>query len=157
MKHKTSHFFLLSASGVLLFTALAKVVSTFGKSGILVYPDPITGVSFSHLLIATSGIEFVVAGVCAFGKSRPFRAMLVAWLATSFLAYRVGLHILGWHRPCSCLGNLTDAIHISPQVADNVMKGVLAYLLAGSYWILFSHWRKSKLSQSMVVRQNARV
>ena len=71
--------------------------------------------------------------------------MTIAFLATNLAVYRSALWFIGWHRPCNCLGNLADALHVPPQVADNVMKGVLAYLLIGSYGTLFWLWRqKSK-------------
>jgi hypothetical protein len=40
------------------------------------------------------------------------------------------------------MGSLTDTLHISPVVADNIMKVVLAYLLIGSYVTLFWLWRQ---------------
>jgi hypothetical protein len=46
-------------------------------------------------------------------------------------------HTLAIAKPCKCLGNLTDAIHIPPQTAESVMKITLAYLLVGSYVTLF--------------------
>ena len=57
---------------------------------------------------------------------------------------RFGLWWMGWHKPCNCLGNLTDALHLSPQTADNIMKVVLAYLLIGSYGLLFWGWWRRK-------------
>jgi hypothetical protein len=70
---------------------------------------------------------------------------VIAWLATNFFVYRCGLWWMGWHRPCSCMGNLTDALHIRPEVADNIMKVILAYLLIGSYGLLFWQWRANRL------------
>ena len=64
---------------------------------------------------------------------------MIAGLSTLFAVYRIGLWSLGWHRPCSCLGNLTDALHLSPVIVDNVMKVLLAYLMIGSYSILGLH------------------
>ena len=58
--------------------------------------------------------------------------------------YRIGLWWIGWQKPCSCLGNLTDALHISPQVADNVMKGLLAFMLIGSVSLLILHQRQGR-------------
>jgi hypothetical protein len=66
----------------------------------------------------------------------------LAWLSTSFLIYRFGLVWAGYHKPCPCLGNLTDALHIPPQTADTAMKIILAYLLIGSYATLFWLWRQ---------------
>jgi hypothetical protein len=85
--------------------------------------------------------EIVIALVCFFSKRQTLALWLVAWMSTNFLVYRIGLWWMDWHRPCSCLGSLTDALHLSPQVADNIMKVILAYLLAGSYGLLFWQWR----------------
>jgi hypothetical protein len=90
------------------------------------------------------GIEVAVALVCIFSKRTWLPAGLVAWLATGFLAYRIGLVAVGYHRPCSCMGNLTDALHIPPQTADTAMKIILAYLLIGSYASLFWLWRQHR-------------
>jgi hypothetical protein len=54
-----------------------------------------------------------------------------------------------YHKPCPCLGNLTDALHISPQTDNPLVKIILGYLLIGSYTTLFWLWwqiRKSPLS-----------
>jgi hypothetical protein len=42
------------------------------------------------------------------------------------------------------MGNLTDLLYISPRAADNIMKGVLAFLLLGSYGILLREWRQRR-------------
>jgi hypothetical protein len=39
------------------------------------------------------------------------------------------------------MGNLAGMLHLSDQAADNIMKGVLAFLLVGSYLLLFLGWR----------------
>jgi hypothetical protein len=83
--------------------------------------------------------------VCIFSKRTWLPAGLLAWLATSFLIYRIGLVAIGYHRPCHCLGNLTDALHIPPQTADTAMKIILAYLLLGSYATLFWLWTQRKI------------
>src|ERR1022692_729687 len=43
---------------------------------------------------------------------------------------------------CACLGNLTDALHISPQTAETAMKIILGYLPLGSYCRLFWPYRR---------------
>jgi cbb3-type cytochrome oxidase subunit 3 len=47
------------------------------------------------------------------------------------------------------MGNLADALHIPPQIADTAMKIILAYLLIGSYATLFWLWRQ-KRKQSVI-------
>jgi hypothetical protein len=138
--------FFYSAAIVLLVTAMAKFISSFGHGIILQTRDPLTGFQFQDLFRLVGSIEFAVALVCVFSKRISLPAGFVAWLATNFLAYRIGFAAVGYHRPCSCLGNLTDALHISPQVADTSMKIILAYLLLGSYASLFWLWRQRNKS-----------
>ena len=144
MQRKLISVFICSAGVLLLATAIAKLVSAGGSARILQYPDPILEISFRNVFWIVGITELIIAFVCFLGKRLGLQSVLVAWLATSFLAYRLGLWWSGWQRPCSCLGNLVDAIHISPQVADNVMKGVLTYLLIGSYATLFWLWKQRK-------------
>jgi hypothetical protein len=90
--------------------------------------------------------EIVIAAICFFSKWQTLALGLVAWMSTNFLVYRLGLWWMNWKKPCSCLGNLTDALHISPQTADNIMKVLLAYLLIGSYGLLIWQWQKRRVA-----------
>lgn len=139
-----SRRFIISSGVVLSITGIAKIWSSFGEARILVVPDPLISIELGHLLTLVGTAEVIIASVCLFSRRQLLSIVSVAWLATSFVVYRLGLLWLGWHRPCSCLGNLTDAIGVSPQAADNVMKGVLAYLLIGSYTAVFLLWRQRK-------------
>jgi len=141
---KIARLFICSAAMLLLLTAISKFISSMGHGPILYIHDPLTDFKFRNLFRIVGGIEIAVALVCIFSKRTWLSAGLVAWLATSFLAYRIGLAVIGYHRPCSCLGNLTDALHIPPQTADTAMKIILAYLLIGSYATLFWLWRQRK-------------
>jgi len=110
------------------------------------------GISFGHLMLAVGGIELVIASICPFDKYETLKLELIAWLGTSFVVYRLGLCWMEWRKPCSCLGNLTDALHIQPQTADTAIKIILVYLLAGSYTCLFWLWRQRKKSTSAGVQ-----
>lgn len=141
---KIARLFLYSAAAVLLVAAMAKLISSTGQGKILLQADPLTGFQFGELFRIVSGIEVAVALVCFCSKRIWLSTGLVTWLATSFFAYRIGLMLVGWHKPCNCLGNFTDALHIPPQTADTAMKIILAYLLIGSYASLFWLWRQRK-------------
>ena len=140
------------SSGALLFiTAIAKLVSAGGNARILQMADPILSIPFRHVFWIVGALELIVAFICFFSKRLGLQAGFVAWLATCFLSYRLGLLWVGYHKPCSCLGNLTDALHIPPQIADDAMKIILAYLLIGSYGTLFWLWRQRKKAISSSV------
>ncbi|OQA30465.1 MAG: hypothetical protein BWY57_02830 [Betaproteobacteria bacterium ADurb.Bin341] len=141
---RIARLFLYLAGVVLLLAGAAKCLSSFGHARILLERDPIVGFEFRTLFWVVGGIEFAVALVCFLSRRIWLSAGLVAWLATSFLAYRFGLWRIGYHKPCSCLGNLTEMLHVSPPAADAAMKVVLAYLLIGSYGLLLWQWRRGK-------------
>ncbi len=133
-------WFSLSSGLILLITGAAKIWSGLGRAHVLGRVDPILGLSFGHLMLLAGVLEIIVAGLCLAFPSKTLPLILVAWLATNLLAYRLGLWWLGWQRPCNCLGAFTDAIHLSPHVADTLMKAILAYLLIGSYAVVI--WRR---------------
>lgn len=138
-------FFVRTAGIVLGITGIGKIWSACGYSKLLTTIDPVLGISFKPLLLFVGSAEIAVAGIC-FCKSKLGLAVgIIAWVATIFAVYRVGLSWLGWNLPCSCLGSVTAALHIPPQVADNIMKGVLAYLLVGSHGLLLRRvWRTGR-------------
>jgi hypothetical protein len=141
--HRLRRWFVFTSAGVLFLTALAKLWVAFGSSKILKLDDPIMGVSFRYLVLTAAILELAVAVACIFGKLSKLAVGLIAWLSTCFLIYRVGVWWMGWHRPCGCLGTLSDALHIRPELADNIMKVVLVYLLVGSYAFCFFQRRLS--------------
>ena len=145
--------FLWSAGALLLTTAIGKLVSASGSAHILKTSDPVLFLPFRDVFWIVGTIELFVAFVCFFGKRIQVQAGLLAWLSTSFLLYRFGLLYVGYHKPCSCMGqgNLIDALHITPQTADTMMKFVLGYLLVGSYATLIWLWKKNAKSSSMAL------
>lgn len=148
MKKSFSHCFILSAGAILAITGIAKIWSGLGSSKFLQVIDPIIGLTFGHLMLAVGVGEIVIALFCFSSKRQTLALVLVAWVSTTFLVYRLGLWWMNWKSPCGCLGNLTDALHISPQNADGVMKGVLAYLLIGSYFLLIRQWLQKSAGDS---------
>ena len=134
--------FVFSAGILFLCTALAKLISATGTARVLQLHDPVFLVSFRTLFWLVGTIELVVAGVCLFGRNLFLQMISVAWLATSFLIYRLAVLWIGYEKPCPCLGNLTSSLHLSSQTAESVLTKILAYLFIGSYATLFWLWRQ---------------
>jgi len=144
--YRIIRLFIYSAGVLLLATAVAKLVSASGSAHVLQNSDPIFSISFRDVFRIVGTLELIVAIVCLLGRRMGLQIGLVACLSTNFVLYRFFLFWIGWHKPCPCLGNLTDALHIPPQIADMTMKIILAYLLIGSYATLFWLWRQRKKS-----------
>ena len=143
---KMTRLFLYSVAVILMSTAAAKIISSFGHSRILLEHDPVSGFIFRDLFRVVGVMEIAIGFTCYFRKRFLVSASLVAWLATSFLIYRIVLLWAGYRKPCPCLGNLTDMLHISPQATDTAMKIILGYLLLGSYATLFWLWKTNPKS-----------
>jgi hypothetical protein len=137
----TKRLFLLTAGVALAATGLAKAFSAIGPARALDAADPLIGIPFRQLLLLVGLAELLIAFFCLFTERRQLSPLAVGWISTNFLVYRLGLWFIGWHRPCGCMGSLSDMLHLSPRAADNIMKGVLAYLLIGSYLLLVLQWR----------------
>jgi hypothetical protein len=143
-------WFIITAGVILFITGTAKVWSAFGSSKILGMADPIVGTKFGFLLLSVGLVEIIVALICFFCKRLVLALSMVAWVATGFAFYRLALWGINWNRPCSCLGNLTDALHISPEFADSGMKVLLGYLLICSYGLLVTHWFEKRAERSIL-------
>lgn len=144
MQPKSVCIFLRSAGILLLITAFAKLGSSLGGAKYLDSLDPLLLISFRNLFRIVGGVELGIAFICFFGKPTSMKVSSVAWLATAFILYRFGLWWIDYYKPCSCLGSLTDAIHLSPEIADTAMKIILAYLLIGSCGILIWEWKRKR-------------
>lgn len=136
--------YIIISGYILIITGIVKIASSLGHAGILTFQDPIFSISFRIVFQLVGFIEIGVGIFCMFFRMSVSQIFLLAWLSTMFVIYRIGLVVLDYHRPCICLGNLTDALHISSQLADNIIKVILAYLLLGSYATLFWIWRQKR-------------
>ena len=143
-KYLLAHYFITISGVCLALTGVAKVISAEGHAGILRNNDPIFMISFGQLFLMAGIFELFVAGICLFSNRVTLQAALIAWLSCSFIIYRLGLRWVNYRRPCPCLGNLTDALHIPPRTADVAMNIILAYLFVGSWAILLLLWLRGR-------------
>ncbi len=129
---------------LLALTGLIKLLSAGGESRILSDPDPLLPLSNRELMLLAGLMELVVVWFLLSRKPEAARLLIVAALGTEFLLYRIGLWWIHATKPCSCLGNATGWLGISPAVADNTAKAILVFLLVGSYYFLLKQKRSTR-------------
>jgi hypothetical protein len=139
-----ARWFVVSCGAILFVTGVAKILSAFGKSQILEQHDPFFKISFRQLMVFVGSLELLVSALCFWIRKPTTCLLLIAWLSSNFLAYRIGLWWINYQKPCSCLGNLMDAVHLSPGLVNLGMKCILSYLLIGSNAMLFLHSKLDK-------------
>jgi len=137
--------FFQSCGVILTLTAWAKFYSVNGSAGNLDLPDVLFGIPYHSLLLITGLLESAVVAFLLLSEDAVSKCACLLWLTLNLVLYRVGMFFLRPGTPCPCLGNLTDAIHISPRTADYAMKAVLGYLLIGSCATLLWLRRRAKV------------
>jgi hypothetical protein len=136
-----------SALGLLLITAVAKIVSAGGHAALLDFPDPLFGLANRRVLLGVALIELAVAAGLVSGLNLRLKYLLLAWLSCNFLIYRCALHVLSPGRPCPCLGTLTERLPLSANQVTVVLSVLVGYLLAGSVVMLMCESRITRMTR----------
>lgn len=147
MTPKITNWFIKSSGLILAITGIGKVLSASGSARALAVLDPVFKISFRNLFLFVGAAELLISFYCLFTQKRIMSLTAIMWLSTNFLVYRINLHFIGWHGPCGCMGSFTQLLHLSNNNADKIILWVLAYLIAGSYILLFISWWNEKILQ----------
>jgi hypothetical protein len=139
-----ARFFILSIGLVLCVTALSKFYAAAGSTRIFGLPDPVFHIPLRELLVLAGCAELAVGIICMTYYASVRAMAAVAWLSLVLATYRLGSEIIGYEKPCSCLGTLTDALHLAPKTADRMASALLVYMLVGSCYFLARQWLKRK-------------
>lgn len=143
MNSAEEKWFFRVAAMLLLATALAKLYSAGGNAKILLAQDQLTHLGFRALMVLAAACE---AGVAFFllRSKNPLRCSLVLlWLTSNFICYRLFNYVLGIHT-CPCLGHLTDRLPLPGSLVDVVLKLLLVWWLAGSLRITWRYWGRPR-------------
>jgi len=133
MKIKWIQSFIYSACAILLFAALFRFAIFAGGAQALSLPEPLLGIPLRYAVLLVGVIELIVALLCLYAKRVGFQIGLLTWLATNFLIYWVVLLSMHFHPQSTCLGSLTDPLHLTRGFTGCVMPLMPFYLLISSY------------------------
>ena len=137
--------FIYSAAIILFIAAAAKLLSATGSAQALDASDSVLYLSHRHLFLLEGGLELVMSAFLLMSRNSKTQTALIAWLATNFLVYRLGLWWMGAPNLCNCLGNLDDYLPLSPRFINAVAYASLAWLLIGSWMLLMLGRRKQPM------------
>jgi len=139
MQAKFARSFIYTAGGILLAMGLIRFLIV-ASAPFLPLRDPLLGISTFIVILIVGGVELIAALLCLFDRQVGLQAGLLAWLATNFLAYQVGLFWSGYPLKYGCLGSLTDPLHLSHGAVGFIMGLIPIYLLLGSYGVFIWLW-----------------
>jgi hypothetical protein len=130
---KLVKFFIYSAGGILLAATLIRFVIAAGGAQALTLPEPVLGFPLRYEVMMVGGIELIVALMCLFGKQIDLQIGWLAWLSTYLVVYRIILLWLHFHPQATCIGSLTDPLHLSRGITGAVTVLIPFYLVFGTY------------------------
>jgi DNA-directed RNA polymerase subunit RPC12/RpoP len=141
MKEKLIGRFIYSAGAILLAAALIRFVIAAGNAQALSLPEPMLGIPLRYSMLLVGGFELTVALICLFGRQLHFQVGWLAWLATNFIVFQIGLFWMHIHPQATCIGSFTDPLRLARGVTGFITSLFPFYLLLGSYaaviWPLF--------------------
>jgi hypothetical protein len=129
------HFrFLLFPSGsLLLAAALERFMVAASNSQMLTFPEPALGIPVRYAVPAVGVLELTVALICLFGTRPGVQLGWLICLSFDLASYRVCLHYLHINPAASCIGALTDPLHLTHSVLAPVLPIIpICLLVAGS-------------------------
>ena len=133
-----------------------RFIIAVGGSPVLLMPEPMLGIPLRYAVLMVGGFELVVALICLFGKQVGLQVGWLAWLATNFIVYWIGLLSMHCHPQATCIGSLTDPLRLARGTTGLVIEFIPVYLLLGSYGALTWLWlEKHKAGRVALPRSRA--
>ncbi len=137
------HGFFTTALWILLASGALKLVGSLLGHPVLDAPDPLFPWITRRFLAAGTGLFEIAVAVLLRPPALPARRwFLVSWITSIFLAYRLGLWIVGYQGLCPCLGTTLDQWTGSALAEDRLAHGLFLYLLVGCLATGWWHYRR---------------
>jgi hypothetical protein len=124
--------FILSAGGILLAAAAIRFLIAAGDAPALALPEPMLGIPLRHAVLAVGGVEAMVALYCLFGRQIVLQVTWLTWLSAVYMVCRICLIFVRIHPQATCIGSLTDPLHLLRGMPGLIVTCVLFSLLLGS-------------------------
>lgn len=141
---KWTKLFTCSAGAILLAAALERFIIATGDAQALALPEPVMGFPLRYTVLLIGAFELVVALICLFGRQTGVQLGWLAWLATDYWVYRIGLLTMRCHSQATCIGSLTDPLHSARGMTGFIIGGLPLYLLTGSYAAMGWLWLEAR-------------
>jgi len=147
---KWIRYFILSAGSALLAASLERFVVCASGAPALGLAEPMLGMALRYAVLVVGGFELTVALICLFGKQVGLQLGWLAWLATNYAIYWIGLYTIRIQPQATCIGSLTDPLFLSRGTPGFITAFLPVYLLLGSYAAVVWLWlegRRAKAAQ----------
>lgn len=108
--------------------------SDIGEDTIWDGADPIFGLKWKILMAFAGILETGVGTTVMFADSQRIKDILLLAISSVFIIYRTGIHLIGYEKPCSCLGSLTAKIPFSENTINYTLMGSLIFVAGFAFY-----------------------
>ena len=148
-------WFVVSAAFILLFTALVKLASFIEGGPLIERKDPVFNIKLSFFFFFSATVE-IIAAAMIFGCGRNVRScLIVLWVSSLFIIYRLTLYLIGWGGFCQCLGNFSEWSGLSNQQLNALASAMAWYLFLGSLVLIAVNELSSTRIQKLLMKPSA--
>ena len=150
---KWTKLFIYSAGGILLAASLMRFITAAGADPALSLPEPMLGSVVRYAVLAVGILELIAALLCLFGRQTSLQLGWVAWLATDYVVYSVGLVLMHCHSRATCIGSLTDPLNLARGATGFIIGSLPLYLFFGSYAAMLWQWQAARQAKAVKFRK----
>ena len=128
-----STYFYASVAVLLLITGAIKAAGiAYGFKGMKAGNSVIPLFSNMQMICLSAIIEVAVGSLLLLVHDLTLRRVLVYWIVSLFLAYRLGLVIVGDYSGCGCLRGLSLLLDSNKGLENAVAMSILVYMVMGN-------------------------
>ena len=150
MNSKHEIWFYRTAAGMLLLTALAKLYSAEGSAKVLQIQDQLLHLGYGRVMVLAALIELGTAALLVLIRSDLKRSLMLLWLSSNLIAYRLGNYLLGIHT-CPCLGQAADRLPLPRGMADLILQLLVLWWFVGSWSSFWRFWASERWARFAAV------
>ena len=139
-----SGYFFASVALLLLISGAIKAAGiAYGFRGMKAGNSVIPFFSNFEVICVAAIIELAVGCSLLFVHDLHLRKLLVYWIVSLFLAYRLGLAIVGDYSGCCCLRGLSVLLDTNKGLENTIAMSILVYMLVGNVaFHLLTHFKR---------------
>jgi hypothetical protein len=131
-------------AGILVVTAIAKLISLSSSDHIWAVEEPIFGLAYRPLFATLAGAELLLAGCIVFLLSLPLKHALIGAFAACGISYHAARAFAQIPEPCPCLGKLFAWSPWLDQHSGGIALGLL--ILMGLMSLYFTLTGRSNIT-----------
>jgi hypothetical protein len=121
---------------ILAGAGLLKLISASQEVASLTLPSFFLVLSNRQMMLLAGMIELLCVLYISLGKDLDNKVLLIAWLSSCFLVYRLGLLWTKFPTPCHCLGNALDWLPLDKKLVDSAMGLLVVMMICVSYSLI---------------------